>query len=206
MPLPGNVAVHHIWTRLFVASDQWREEGGFVDVKQQEDKHTIDCYLEHQAEEVSPPETPSFLPCVIVQGGAVFSVLESVFALPVFSVGHMESDEKGWAGDKDQLESPEPSVRHGEIVVVADIVTTGLPGVAVKVLLFVTPDLLAGHQENQEPENENDGEPDATECCGVLVNPIEEALKEDPVHFVDSDVRLDFLEEKEAPDTLHILC
>lgn len=110
VPLPGNVAVHYIWTWLFTAFDQWREEGGFVDVEQQEDKHTINCYLEQQTEEVGPPETPSFLPCVIVQRGAVFSVLEPVFALPVFSVRHMESHEKGRAGDKDQLQSPEPSV------------------------------------------------------------------------------------------------
>lgn len=74
-------------------------------------------------------------------------------------------------------------------MVVADVVTTGLPGVAVKVLLLVPPDLLAGHQDNQEPEDENDGEPDATECCRVLVHPTEEALEEGPVHFVDSDVR-----------------
>uniref|UniRef100_A0A4W6BMP7 Uncharacterized protein n=1 Tax=Lates calcarifer TaxID=8187 RepID=A0A4W6BMP7_LATCA len=77
----------------------------------------------------------------------------------------MESHEKGWAGDKDQLESPESGVGDREIVIVADVVATGLAGVAVKVLLLIPPYLLASHQENQKPENENNGEPDATKRC-----------------------------------------
>ena len=121
-----------------------------------------------------------------------------MFALAFFPVGHMERHEKGRAGDKDQLESPESGVGDGEKMVVADIVTTGLFGIAIKVLLLVTPDLLTGHQEDQEPEDENDGEPDATERRGVLVHPTEEALKEGPVHGVVSDVRSDHLGEKEG--------
>lgn len=86
-----------------------------------------------------------------------------MFALTIFSVGHMKRHKKGRAGDKDQLEGPESGVGDGEVVVVANIVTTGLPGVAIKVLLLVTPDLLTGHQEDQESEDENDSEPDASE-------------------------------------------
>uniref|UniRef100_A0A3Q0RC50 Uncharacterized protein n=1 Tax=Amphilophus citrinellus TaxID=61819 RepID=A0A3Q0RC50_AMPCI len=109
----------------------------------------------------------------------------------------MESHEKGWTSHKDQLESPEPGVGDGEVVVVADILTTGLAGVAVKVFLFVTPDLFTGHQEDQEPEDKNYGEPDSTKSCGVLVRPTEEALQEEPVHGVVSDVGLDLLEATE---------
>uniref|UniRef100_A0A3B4ZGL8 Uncharacterized protein n=1 Tax=Stegastes partitus TaxID=144197 RepID=A0A3B4ZGL8_9TELE len=94
----------------------------------------------------------------------------------------VESHEKGRTGDKDQLQSPESGVGDGEVVVVADIVTTGLAGVAIEVLLLVSPDLLAGHEKHQESEDENDGEPDATERRGVLVHPAEEALQEGPVH------------------------
>lgn len=201
VPLPGNVAVHHIGTWLFVAFHQRWEESGLVDVEQQEDKHSIHRYLKQQAKKVGPPKTPSLLPCVIVQRGTVSPVLQLMFALTFFSVGHVERHKKGRAGDKDQLQSPESGVGDGEVVVVADIVTTRLPGVAIKVLLLVTPDLLASHQEDQEPEDENDGEPDATERCGVFVHPAEEALKEGPVHGVTSDVRLDHLEEKEATNT-----
>lgn len=60
--------------------------------------------------------------------------------------------------------------------------TPGLQGVAVKVLLLVPPDLLTGHQKDQEPEDEHDGEPDAPEQSGVLVHPAEEALEGGPVH------------------------
>lgn len=119
-----------------------------------------------------------------------------MLALTIFSVGYMECHKKGWAGDKDQLESPESSVGNWVVVVVADIVTTRLLGVAIKVLLLVTPDLLTGHQEDQKSEDENDGEPNATKCSGVLVHPTKEALKKGPVHGVVLDVRLDHLEKK----------
>uniref|UniRef100_A0A3B4F633 Uncharacterized protein n=2 Tax=Haplochromini TaxID=319058 RepID=A0A3B4F633_9CICH len=100
----------------------------------------------------------------------------------------VESHEKGWTSHKDQLESPESGVRDGEVVVIADILTTRLAGVAIKVLLFVAPDLFTSHQEDQEPEDEDNGKPDSTKPCGVLVSPTEETLQEDPVHGVVSDV------------------
>lgn len=105
-----------------------------------------------------------------------------MLALTIFAVGHMKRHKERWAGDKDQLQSPEASVSDGVVVVVAHIVATGLPGVAVKVLLLVAPDLLASHQEDQKPEDEDDCEPDATKRRGVLVHPTEETLKESPVH------------------------
>uniref|UniRef100_A0A3Q3IA52 Uncharacterized protein n=1 Tax=Monopterus albus TaxID=43700 RepID=A0A3Q3IA52_MONAL len=74
----------------------------------------------------------------------------------------------------------------GEVVIVADVVTTRLAGVAVKILLLITPHLLAGHQENQKPKDENNCEPDATKCRGVFVHPTEEALEEGPVHVAVS--------------------
>lgn len=83
--------------------------------------------------------------------------------------------------------------RDGEVVVVTDVVTPGLQGVAVKVLLLDTPDLLTGHQEDLEPEDENDGEPDTAERSEVLVHPAEEPLKEGPVHSFTSDESLDAL-------------
>lgn len=96
------------------------------------------------------------------------------------------------------MESPESGVGNGKVVVIADIVTTWLSGVAIEVLLLVTPHLLAGHQEDQKSEDENDGKPDATKRCGVLVHPAKEALKEGPVHGAVSDVRLDYPDEKQV--------
>lgn len=105
-----------------------------------------------------------------------------MFSLTVFAVGHMKCHKERRAGDKDQLQSPEASVSDGVVVVIAHIVATRLPGVAVKVLLFVAPDLLASHQEHQKPEDEDDCEPDATKRRGVLVHSTEETLQEGPVH------------------------
>uniref|UniRef100_A0A3P8W1J3 Uncharacterized protein n=1 Tax=Cynoglossus semilaevis TaxID=244447 RepID=A0A3P8W1J3_CYNSE len=92
----------------------------------------------------------------------------------------MQSNQKGRAGDKDQLESPQARVCNWEVVIIADVVATGLAGVAVKVLLLIAPDLLASHEKNQKPKNKNNSEPDATKCCGVFVHSTQETLKKAP--------------------------
>lgn len=69
---PGNVAVHHVGTRVFLTFHQRWEEGGLVDVEQQESKHHLHHYLKQQAEEVGPPKTSSLLPCVVIQEGGCF--------------------------------------------------------------------------------------------------------------------------------------
>lgn len=72
----------------------------------------------------------------------------------------------------------------GEEMVIADIVTAGLTGVAVEVFLLVAPDLLGGHHKDHEPENEDHRQPDSTKRRGVLVHPAQEALEEGPIHDV----------------------
>lgn len=104
----------------------------------------------------------------------------------------MQGDQERRAGDKDELEGPEPGVGDRVVVVVADVMTPGLAGVAVEVLLLVSPHLLASHQEHQEPEDKDDGEPDAAECGGVFVHPAEEALEKDPVHYDTSKKHNEF--------------
>uniref|UniRef100_A0A8C5EY99 Uncharacterized protein n=1 Tax=Gouania willdenowi TaxID=441366 RepID=A0A8C5EY99_GOUWI len=97
-----------------------------------------------------------------------------MFAFAVVSVGHVEY----------QLQGPEAGVGHGVVVVVAHVLTAGLTRVAVKVLLLIAPHLLTSHQEHQQSEDEDDGQPDTAEGCGVLVDPTEEALQEAPVHLL----------------------
>ena len=87
---PGDVAVHHIRTRGFLAFDKRWEEGGLVDVEEQEDKHGLDEHLEEQAEEVGPPQTSTLLSCVVIERLAVLAVLQPVFALALLPVRHMQ--------------------------------------------------------------------------------------------------------------------
>ena len=94
----------------------------------------------------------------------------------------MHQHQQRGAGDEDELQSPQPDVGDGEEVVVADVVAAGLERVALEVLLLVTPHLLRGHHEHQDPEKEDDGEPYSPEGGGVLVHSTEEALEECPVH------------------------
>lgn len=101
--LPGNITVHYIGTWVLAAFHQRWEEGGLIDVEQQEDKHSLHPYLEEQAEKVGPPKTPSLLPSVIIERGAVFAILQSVFALSFLPVGHVKNHQEGRAGDEDQL-------------------------------------------------------------------------------------------------------
>ena len=87
---PGDIAVHHVGTRGFLAFDKRREEAGLVDVEEQEDKHGLDEHLEQQAEEVCPPQTSTLLSCVVVERLAVLTMLQPVFALALLPVRHMQ--------------------------------------------------------------------------------------------------------------------
>ena len=91
---PGDVAVHHVGTRGFITFDKRREEGGFVNVEEQEDKHGLHQHLEQQAEEVCPPQTSALLSRVVVERLAVLAVLQPVFALALLPVGHMQHDQQ----------------------------------------------------------------------------------------------------------------
>ncbi|KAJ0062670.1 hypothetical protein NL108_004285, partial [Boleophthalmus pectinirostris] len=87
-----------------------------------------------------------------------------------------------WAGDKDELQSPQTHMRHGEEVVIADVVTARLSRVAFKVLLLIPPNLLCCHHKHHDPEEEDDGEPYTAKGCGIFVHSTEETLQKCPVH------------------------
>uniref|UniRef100_A0A8C6JU46 Uncharacterized protein n=1 Tax=Melopsittacus undulatus TaxID=13146 RepID=A0A8C6JU46_MELUD len=94
----------------------------------------------------------------------------------------VHDDQEGRTSDEDELQGPEADVGDGEEVVIADVGAAGLPRVAVKVLLLVPPHALGSHHIHQHPENEDHGEPDAAEGCGILVDPTEQRLQRLPVH------------------------
>uniref|UniRef100_A0A8C8RAI0 Uncharacterized protein n=1 Tax=Pelusios castaneus TaxID=367368 RepID=A0A8C8RAI0_9SAUR len=90
--------------------------------------------------------------------------------------------QQGGAGDEDELQGPEADVGNWEEVVKADIGASGLACVAVKVFVIIAPHPLGCHHIDQHPEDEDQGEPDAPEGCGVLVHPAQEPFKYRPVH------------------------
>uniref|UniRef100_A0A8C0AN19 Uncharacterized protein n=1 Tax=Buteo japonicus TaxID=224669 RepID=A0A8C0AN19_9AVES len=94
----------------------------------------------------------------------------------------VHDDQEGWTGHQDELQGPEANVGDGEEVVVADVGAARLPRVAVKVLVVVAPDPLGRHHVDQQAEDEDHGEPDAAEGCGVLVDPAQEPFEHPPVH------------------------
>uniref|UniRef100_A0A8D0BZZ8 Secreted protein n=1 Tax=Salvator merianae TaxID=96440 RepID=A0A8D0BZZ8_SALMN len=123
------------------------------------------------------------LASIAVEFGAVLPVLFPVLPLSVLPVGHVHNDQQGGAGDENKLEGPQPDVGDGEVVVKADIGASWLPVVAVKILLFVSPDSLGGHHVDQDPEDEDDRQPDPPKSSGVFVHPTQQALQCFPVHL-----------------------
>lgn len=72
--------------------------------------------------------------------GVGFHVFSQLF-LFVVDMDDVAEVDQGWRGDEDDLENPEPNVRDGEGVVVADVLTTRLLSVANHFGLFITPNL-----------------------------------------------------------------
>lgn len=147
-----------------------RREGIFgVEGVEQVEENNIYAGLEQQAAEVRPPESTPLLARVQVKVSHAYFFL--VLLLSSFAIGHMHDHKQGGACDQDELQSPESHMRHREELIEADISTAWLPGVAVKILLVFTPHTLDCHQVHQHSEDEDQGQPDATKGCGVLVDP-----------------------------------
>lgn len=184
-PLLGGAsdeAVHRVGAGLLLALDEQGEVVTLVDVVEKVDKGGVYADFEDQREDVGPPQASALLGSVLVETVAVFAVFLLVFPFPVLPVGHVHHHQQRGAGDEDELQGPQPDVRHGEEVVVADVVASRLSRVAFEVLLLVAPDLLRRHHEHHDPKEEDDGEPHSAKGGGVLVHPAEEALEECPVH------------------------
>lgn len=144
---------------------------------------------EEDAGGVGPPQGPFDTDLL---GFDLFDVLKLVLYLSLHElpflfmspVGHMHSYQEGWRGHHDQLQSPEPDVRDGEVVVVAYILAARLERVADKIGLLISPHLLCSHHEDHDAEDEEDREPDLSNAGGVFVDTPEDALECAPIHLV----------------------
>uniref|UniRef100_A0A8C0VA28 Uncharacterized protein n=1 Tax=Cyanistes caeruleus TaxID=156563 RepID=A0A8C0VA28_CYACU len=92
----------------------------------------------------------------------------------------VHDDQEGRTRHQDELQGPEADVGDREEVVKADVGTAWLPRVAIKVLVIIAPNPLGRHEIDQQAEDEDEGEPDAAEGCGVLVDTTEEPLEHPP--------------------------
>lgn len=84
-------------------------------------------------------------------------------------------------GDADDVENPEARLRDGRKRIVADGGTSWLHCVAHKHLLLVGVHILGCNSDNKQPEDNHDGEPQATDHGGVLVDSIQETFKQGPL-------------------------
>ena len=180
---PSNVAVYSVGTGLHAAAlDQpWQVEAVPHLVEEVEEQDLYD-ELEEEAEQVGPPQPAVLLARVAVQLGTILPILLPVLFLTVLPVSHVHDDQQGGTSDKDELQSPEADVGDGEEVVIADVGAARLARIAIKVLLLVPPDPFGCHHIDQDTEDEDHGEPNATEGCGVFVDPTEQPLQRLPIH------------------------
>uniref|UniRef100_A0A3B3SVV3 Uncharacterized protein n=1 Tax=Paramormyrops kingsleyae TaxID=1676925 RepID=A0A3B3SVV3_9TELE len=71
------------------------------------------------------------------------------------------------SGDEDDLQHPEADMRDGEGLVVTDVLTAGLLGVALEGRLLVPPGTLHRGAQHQDAEDEEHRQPDLPPGCGV---------------------------------------
>uniref|UniRef100_A0A3B3U8Y8 Uncharacterized protein n=2 Tax=Poecilia TaxID=8080 RepID=A0A3B3U8Y8_9TELE len=70
-----------------------------------------------------------------------------------------------------------------EKLVVADAVAAGLLGVAGEAGLLIAPNTLGGNHQHQDAEDEDDGEPNASDAGGMPVYTADHGIKGSPVHL-----------------------
>uniref|UniRef100_A0A674D4A4 Uncharacterized protein n=1 Tax=Salmo trutta TaxID=8032 RepID=A0A674D4A4_SALTR len=108
--------------------------------------------------------------------------------------------QQGRCRHEDQLQAPETDVRHREEVVVADVLTARLLGVADEVRLLVSPHALCSQYQDGDTEDEEDRQPDLPQAGGVFVHPAQLGVQSPPTHLYSS-FGLDHLENKNGNGT-----
>lgn len=66
-------------------------------------------------------------------------------------------------------------------MVEAHVLTARLLDVADKVLVLLLPDMLSSRHVHKDTEDEDDGEPDVPDDCGVFVHPTQDVFQKPPV-------------------------
>jgi len=178
----GDEAVHHVGAGGQLALHHPGQGVVLVEAVEDVEEDHVHASLADKAEQVGPPQPAPFLAGVGVDAVAAIPSGSTVPLLLALPVGHVHDDQKGWTGHQDQLQGPEADVGDGEEVVEADVAAARLLRVAVKVLVVIAPDPLGRHHVDQQAEDEDEGEPDAAEGRGVLVDPTEEPFEHPPVH------------------------
>jgi len=149
-----DVTVHLVWARRHLTLDQpWQVET-VIDPVEDVEEGDLDARLDEETDQVGPPQATMFLACVAVQLTAL-TVLGPVLALAVITVRHVHDYHEGRASYKDELQGPQANVGDGEEVVIAYVGTSRLLGVAVKVLLLVTPHSFSRHHVHHHPEHKH---------------------------------------------------
>uniref|UniRef100_A0A8C1HRD5 Uncharacterized protein n=1 Tax=Cyprinus carpio carpio TaxID=630221 RepID=A0A8C1HRD5_CYPCA len=81
-------------------------------------------------------------------------------------------------GHEDDLKHPQAHMRDGERFVIADILTTGLLSIALKVGSLVTPYVLRRCSQHQDPEDEEDAHPYLANDGGVGLYFVQTSLED----------------------------
>lgn len=79
------------------------------------------------------------------------------------------------------MENPEARLRNGCECIIADGGASWLQRVAHKHLLLVSVHILSCHSDNEQPEDNHDSEPQATDHGRVLVDSIQESFEQGPL-------------------------
>uniref|UniRef100_A0A3B3BPG7 Uncharacterized protein n=1 Tax=Oryzias melastigma TaxID=30732 RepID=A0A3B3BPG7_ORYME len=95
----------------------------------------------------------------------------------------MHSHKQCWGGDQDDLQRPQPDVRDGEKLVVANAVAARLLGVADEGRLLIPPNTFGSNHQHQDAKDENDREPNAPNSSRMPVYAADYGIKGSPVHL-----------------------
>uniref|UniRef100_A0A3B3BZH5 Uncharacterized protein n=1 Tax=Oryzias melastigma TaxID=30732 RepID=A0A3B3BZH5_ORYME len=82
---------------------------------------------------------------------------------------------------KDDLQDPEADVGDGEGFVIADVFATRLLGVALKSRLLVAPGRLHSGTQNQDPKDEEHGQPDLPTRSRIGLDLVQQATQSTPI-------------------------
>lgn len=131
---------------------------------------------EGNVDAVEPPEVEVFPPLPAAAPPAPGSN-----RLLVVVMDGIHEEDEGGRGDEDDVEDPEPVLGDGEGHVVAHLLAARLQGVAGELLLLILKQVAGDGAEDQNPEDQHDQQPEATQHGRVRLQAVKEATEEAPL-------------------------